>query len=69
MHDIISKVPDWENPQIIGAHWFPWRDQNAGGLYDGENYDIGFFDVADIPNEDLIRTAEEYGRNLYNSIK
>jgi len=58
-----------DRPKIIGAHWFLWRDQNVGGRYDGENYDVGFFDVADIPNEDLIRAAEEYGRNLYNSIK
>ncbi|MEN8128243.1 MAG: beta-galactosidase [Planctomycetota bacterium] len=57
------------HPKIIGAHWFQWRDQNAAGRYDGENYDVGFFNVADIPNEDLIRAAEEYGRNLYNSIK
>lgn len=58
-----------EHPQIIGAHWFQWRDQNVGGRFDGENYDVGFFDVADIPNEDLIRAAEERGRNLYNCIK
>jgi len=58
-----------EHPQIIGVHWFQWRDQNVGGRYDGENYDVGFFDVADIPNEQLIRAAEECGRNLYNSIK
>jgi hypothetical protein len=58
-----------EHPQIIGTHWFQWRDQNVGGRYDGENYDVGFFDVADIPNEDLIRAAEENGRNLYSVIK
>ena len=58
-----------DHPKIVGAHWFLWRDQPVGGRYDGENYDTGFFDVADIPNEDLIRAAEEYGRNLYDSIK
>ena len=58
-----------DHPQIIGAHWFQWRDQNVGGRFDGENYDVGFFDVADIPNKDLIRAAEECGRNLYNIIK
>ncbi len=58
-----------DHPQVIGAHWFLWRDQPIGGRYDGENYDTGFFDVADIPNEDLIRATEEFGRNLYDSIK
>ncbi|MBN2594768.1 MAG: beta-galactosidase [Sedimentisphaerales bacterium] len=57
------------NPQIIGAHWFQWRDQNVGGRYDGENYDVGFFDIVDMPNEELVRAAEESGRNLYNCIK
>ena len=55
-----------DHPQIVGAHWFQWRDQNVGGRYDGENYDLGFFDIADVPNEKLIRAAEECGRNLYN---
>lgn len=58
-----------EHPKVIGAHWFQWRDQNAAGRYDGENYDVGFFDVADIPNQDLIRAVEKTGRSLYNSIK
>ena len=58
-----------EHPQIIGTHWFQWRDQNVGGRYDGKNYDVGFFDVTDIPNEDLIRAAQKCGRNLYKSIK
>jgi hypothetical protein len=57
------------SPLVVGAHWFQWRDQNVGGRYDGENYNVGFFDVADQPNEDLIRAAEEAGRNLYNSVK
>jgi hypothetical protein len=55
------------NPKIIGAHWFQWRDQNAAGRYDGENYDVGFFDVVDMPNEELIRAAAETAENLYNT--
>jgi hypothetical protein len=57
------------DPKIIGAHWFQWRDQNVGGRYDGENYDVGFFDVADRPNDHLIRAAAGQGQTLYNSIK
>ena len=57
-----------KDPRIIGAHWYQWRDQSVGGRYDGENYDVGFFDVADLPNPELIRAAEEYGRNLYSSV-
>lgn len=57
------------HPQIIGAHWYQWRDQNAAGRYDGENYNVGFFDVADLPSEDLIRAAAQFGRDLYKSIR
>jgi len=57
-----------DNPKVIGAHWFQWRDQNVGGRYDGENYSAGFFDVADVPNEPLIRAAAESGRTLYDGI-
>jgi hypothetical protein len=56
-----------KNPQIVGAHWFLWRDQSVGGRYDGENYNAGFFDVTDIPNEELVRAAQEAGRNLYKN--
>jgi hypothetical protein len=57
------------DPKIIGAHWFQWRDQNVGGRYDGENYSAGFFDVADVPNEPLIRAAAETGRRLYSEVR
>jgi agarase len=57
-----------DHPQIVGAHWFQWRDQSVGGRYDGENYDVGFFDVADLPKDKLIRGAAESGRNLYSII-
>ena len=57
-----------DHPQIIGAHWYQWRDQNVGGRYDGENFDVGFFDVADIPNTELIRAAAEQGRTLYMNL-
>jgi len=58
-----------EHEQFIGAHWFQWNDQNVCGRFDGENYNIGFFDVVDNPNVSLLRAAEECGRNLYESIK
>ncbi len=57
------------HPQIIGTHWFQWRDQNAAGRYDGENYHVGFFDVVDGPNVELIRAAAEVGNQLYDFIK
>jgi len=54
---------------IVGAHWFQWHDQSVIGRWDGENYDIGFFDAVDKPNYSLIRAAESFGRTLYTDIK
>ncbi len=57
------------HPMIVGAHWFQWHDQSVIGRWDGENYDIGFFDAVDKPNYSLIRAAESFGRTLYTDIK
>jgi hypothetical protein len=54
-------------PNIVGAHWFQWRDQNAAGRYDGENFDVGLYDVVDGPNAELVRAMAACGRNLYPS--
>jgi hypothetical protein len=53
------------HPRIVGTHWFQWNDQNVTGRHDGENYNVGFFDVADKPNGELVRAAEASGRALY----
>lgn len=42
------------DPRCVGAHWFCWTDQSAAGR-PGENYQIGFVDVANRPYTDFIR--------------
>ncbi len=56
-----------KDPKLVGAHWFQWRDQSAAGRYDGENFDVGLYDVVDGPNVDLVRAMAACGRNLYPS--
>jgi hypothetical protein len=53
------------DPAVVGAHWFQWRDQNVGGRGDGENYEIGFFDVTDQPKRELLQASAEFARELY----
>ncbi|WPJ95111.1 hypothetical protein SH580_16930 [Coraliomargarita algicola] len=53
------------HPNIVGTHWFQFRDQPLTGRWDGEGYAIGFVDVADTPYEELTRTAREIGENMY----
>lgn len=55
-----------KDAKLVGAHWFQWRDQSAAGRYDGENYDVGLYDVVDGPKPELVRAMAECGKNLYS---
>jgi hypothetical protein len=54
-----------ENPQIVGTHWFQYLDQPLTGRGDGENFAIGFVDVADTPYEALTQVTRALGESLY----
>ena len=54
------------HPQFVGTHWFQWSDEpTTGRVYDGENYQIGFVDIADTPYRETIEASREVGRRLY----
>ena len=53
------------HPNIVGTHWFQFRDQPLTGRWDGEGYCIGFVDVADTPYPELIRATREIGETMY----
>jgi hypothetical protein len=54
------------NPEIVGTHWFQWQDEPVTGrVYDEENYQIGFVDVADTPYPEMIAASRDIGRRLY----
>lgn len=55
-----------KHPQFVGTHWFQWMDEpTTGRVYDEENYQIGFVDVADTPYAEIIAASREVGGNLY----
>jgi hypothetical protein len=54
------------HPQFVGCHWFQYQDEpTIGRVYDEENYQIGFVDVADTPYTETIAAAREVAHNLY----
>jgi hypothetical protein len=53
------------DPRIVGAHWFQYGDQVYTGRTDGENYQIGFVDVADRPYPEMVATSRGLGANMY----
>ncbi|MEI8645618.1 agarase [Pseudoalteromonas sp. Hal040] len=55
-----------DNPYFVGAHWFQYIDSPlTGRAYDGENYNVGFVNVADIPYMPLVDAAKEVNQQLY----
>jgi hypothetical protein len=54
------------HPNIVGAHWFQFRDQPLTGRGDGESYQIGFVDIADTPYWKMTEAAREVGENMYS---
>ena len=52
------------HPNGVGCHWFQCYDQFALGRFDGENYNIGLFDICSLPNETMMQAARESGRRL-----
>jgi hypothetical protein len=54
------------HPQIVGCHWFKYKDQSTiGRALDGENYQIGFLDICDTPYPETIAACREVGYALY----
>lgn len=54
------------HPQFVGTHWFQYQDEpTTGRVYDEENYQIGFVDIADTPYPETIAASRAVGEALY----
>jgi hypothetical protein len=53
------------NPQIVGTHWFQYKDQATTGRGDGENYQIGFLNAGDRPYPEMRRVLRDIGARMY----
>ncbi|MBI2929149.1 MAG: beta-agarase [Verrucomicrobia bacterium] len=54
------------HPQFVGSHWFQYQDQpTTGRVYDEENYQIGFVDIADTPYAETIAASRGVAAELY----
>lgn len=54
-----------KHPNIVGTHWFIFRDQSLTGRRDGENYQVGFVDVCDTPYPEIRAASRKVGYHLY----
>ena len=56
-----------DNPYFFGVHWFQNLDSpTSRRAFDGENYNVGFVRITDVPYEPMVRAAKELNRELYN---
>jgi len=54
------------HPQFVGCHWFQYEDQPLiGRAFDGENFQIGFVDVADTPYRELTDASRKVADQMY----
>ena len=58
------------NPDIVGCHWFQYVDEPVTGrLLDGENGNMGFVSVADVPYRGLVSAARDANLALLKSMQ
>ena len=54
------------NPYFVGVHWFQYVDSPLTGRgHDGENYNVGFVRITDIPYREMVAAAKELNQQLY----
>ncbi len=54
------------DPHCVGVHHFICYDQSCIGRFDGENYNIGFYDICHQPYEPLIAAARASHERMYD---
>lgn len=55
-----------DNNYFVGAHWFQYLDSPiTGRSWDGENYNVGFVSVTDIPYNAMVKAARELHSEMY----
>jgi len=50
---------------IVGAHWFTFREQAYTGRGDGENFQVGLVDICDTPYDEMISAIRTTAETLY----
>ena len=53
------------HPAGVGCHYFQYSDQFALGRFDGENYNIGLFDICLRPYEQIMSQIKECTQHIY----
>jgi len=52
-------------PALVGVHYFQLNDQPVLGRSDGENYNIGFVDICNMPYTEMLAGVQETNEDIY----
>lgn len=58
-------ISAFENPNVVGAHWFQWFDLCTAGRFNAANYAIGFVDICDTPDYVIVKAARKLSQKMY----
>lgn len=53
------------HPNGVGCHYFQCYDQFVLGRFDGENYNIGLFDICSRPYQDMASYVKQCSEVMY----
>ncbi len=53
------------HPNGVGCHYFQCYDQFVLGRFDGENYNIGLFDICSQPYPEMLEAIKDCSENIY----
>jgi len=55
-----------DNDYFVGAHWFQYLDSpTSGRAHDGENYNVGFVRITDVPYAPMVKATKEINSEMY----
>lgn len=55
-----------EHENIVGAHWFKYSDRPFTACKGGENAQMGFVDICDMPYKELVEASRDINYQLYD---
>jgi hypothetical protein len=55
-----------KHPYGVGCHYFQCYDQFALGRFDGENYNIGLFDICSQPYREMMDAIHTCSEGIYH---
>ena len=62
MHYIESCL---DSPRYVGCHYYQMQDQELTGRFDGENWNIGFVSVCELPYREMVDALRRVASQMY----